>query len=150
MDTETLKKPNFVMSTFIRCTQDALWDALSDPANVVHWHFMATRAEGSMEGGGTSTYYGPDGNAFLTIKVTGTTPKTRIDMGFEPCWAGPDMPKSTCAYIIEPASDHCKLTVEHYDLPAEQANASDGWQRMISGLKTYLETGQPANFSAQG
>ena len=42
-------KPDFVMATYIRCSQDALWDALSDPANIVHWHFMATRAEGSME-----------------------------------------------------------------------------------------------------
>ena len=37
-------KPDFVMATYIRCSQDALWDALSDPANIVHWHFMATRA----------------------------------------------------------------------------------------------------------
>jgi len=146
----TTKKPDFVMATYIRCTQDSLWDALSDPANVVHWHFMATRAEGSMEAGGSSTYYGPDGNAFLTIKVTGQTPKTRIDMGFEPSWEGPGMQASSCAYIIEPANDHCKLTVEHYDLPAGQENAADGWHRMISGLKTWLETGKAANFGYGG
>ena len=50
------------------------------------------------------------------------------------------MQASSCAYIIEPANDHCKLTIEHYDLPAGQEGAADGWQRMISGLKTWLET----------
>jgi DNA-binding transcriptional ArsR family regulator/uncharacterized protein YndB with AHSA1/START domain len=149
MPTATLKKPDFVMSTYIRCTQDALWDALTDAENIVHWHFMAARAEGDMKPGGASTYFAPDGNPFLTIKVTAETPKTRLDMGFHPAWA-PGLAASSCAYLIEPGAEHCKLTVEHYDLPEGQEGAADGWQRMLSGLKTYLETGKPANFGYGG
>ena len=144
--TTMTKKPDFVMQTYINCTQDALWDALSDAENIVHWHFMATRAEGSMAEGGASTYFGPDGNAFLTIRVTKATPKSRLDMAFEPSWAGPGMQASSCAYLIEPGDGHCKLTVEHYNLPEGQEGAADGWHRMISGLKSWLETGKAANF----
>ena len=141
-----MSKPDFVMQTYIKTTQDRLWDALTDPENVVHWHFLAARADGAMTPGSASTYYTPDGNAFLTIRVTKETPKTRLDMSFEPSWEGPDMAKSSCAYLIEPGPEFCKLTVEHYNLPAGQEGAADGWHRMISGLKSWLETGQPANF----
>ncbi len=148
LDTEP--KPDFMMQTYIRCTQDALWAALTDPQAVIHYHFMATRADGSLELGGAARYFLADGSEMLTIRVTSISPKTRIDMAFEPKWqAGAEA--SRCVYIIDVEGDHCRLTVEHYDIPAGQEGVMDGWHRMISGLKSYLETGQPARFpSASG
>lgn len=140
------EKPDFVMQTYIRCTQDALWSALTDPDEIVHYHFMANRAEGKLEDGGSQTYFVPGGHPMLTMTVTRADPKTRIEFTFEPSWEGPGMPTSRCVYIVAVEGEHCRLTVEHYDIPEGQEGAADGWARMLSGLKTYLETGKAAKF----
>src|SRR6266850_2050062 len=53
---------------------------------------------------------------------------------------------STVTYLIEKRGELCKLSVRHdlADAPktAGQVN-SDGWQWILSNLKTLLETGQP-------
>lgn len=139
----TMSKPDFRMETFIRCSQDALWDALTDPEEEVKYHFLADRIT---RDGNTITYYTPDDNVMLICTETELEPKTRIASTFEPKWEGPDMAKSRFEYLIDPQGPFCKLTLEHYDLPAGQEGAADGWQRMLAGLKTYLETGEPAKF----
>ncbi|MBL9059062.1 MAG: helix-turn-helix transcriptional regulator, partial [Mangrovicoccus sp.] len=45
MDQTTVTKPDYVMSTFIRCSRDALWEALRSPEAVPHYHFIAARSE---------------------------------------------------------------------------------------------------------
>ncbi|NSX55106.1 ArsR/SmtB family transcription factor [Parasulfitobacter algicola] len=140
---EMTTKPDFMMQTYIRCTQDALWHALSDADAATHYHFVANRVE---ENGDEITYYAPDGTVMLICNTIKTTPKTRLEVSFEPKWSGPDMPASRAVYLIEPEGPICKLTLEHYDIPAGQEGVADGWQRMLAGLKTWLETGQDAKF----
>ena len=38
-----MTRPDFVMQTFIRCKQDALWEALTDASQMARYHFLATR-----------------------------------------------------------------------------------------------------------
>ena len=139
--TNTTTKPDFMMQTFIRCTQDALWDALSDPKSMAAYHFMAERVEGDAVEGGKLTWFSPDGNKMMTQRPTKVTPKTRIEATFEPNFFGPDAPASRMAFIIEPQGPHCKLTIEHYDLPPGQESLSEGWARLAASLKSWLETG---------
>ena len=147
LETQMSKKPDFVMQTFIRCSQDALWDALTKPEGMANYHFMANRIE--LEGN-QLIYYTPDDNKMLVCTSILETPKTRIESTFEPHWAGPDVPleKSSFVYLIEPEGPQCKLTVEHYDIPEGQEGVADGWARMMSGLKTWLETGEVAKFGS--
>ena len=143
------KKPDFVMQTFIRCTQDALWEALTEPEGMANYHFMATRME---KQGNQLIYFTPDDNKMLVCTDIEQTPKSRIEATFEPHWAGPDVPLETSrfVYLIEAEGSQCKLTVEHYDIPEGQEGVADGWARMMSGLKTWLETGEPAKFTMGG
>jgi len=143
----TDSKPDFVMATYIRCTPDALWRALTDPQEVVQYHFMAARAEGSLATGAAATYFTPDDAPMLTIRVTEAQTNALLDMRFEPKWGGDDQPASRCVYRIEQEGDHCRLTVEHYDIPDGQDGVIDGWHRLIAGLKTWLETGQVHRFA---
>ncbi|QFT57193.1 Transcriptional repressor SdpR [Sulfitobacter sp. THAF37] len=138
-----MTKPDFMMQTFIRCTQDALWDALSDPDSMAAYHFMCQRVEGEAREGGTLSWITPDGNTMLIQRPLKVTPKTRIEATFEPVFFGPDAPASQMAFIIEPQGDTCKLTIEHYDLPAGQEGVAEGWARLASSLKSWLETGTP-------
>jgi hypothetical protein len=72
-----------------------------------------------------------------------------MECTFEPHWEGGGAP-SRVIYRIEAEGDHCKLTIEHYDLtfpliPGE--GVSDGWARWADGLKSWLETGRSTRFA---
>lgn len=139
--TDIMSKPDFMMQTFIRCTQDALWDALSDPASMAAYHFMCERVEGDAEVGGELTWILPNGDRMLSQRPTLVEPKTRIEASFEPHFFGPGAPASRMAFLIEPQGDVCKLTIEHYDIPEGQEGVAEGWSRLASSLKSWLETG---------
>lgn len=148
---DTAPKPSFVMETFIRTTVDAVWDALIDPDQIMHYHFIAASAQGRLGApGDTLTYLDGDGHAFLENTVTAATPKTRIEITFEPNWDEVKT-KSSCVYVIQPRTDSVKLRVEHYDIPTEHGDGvAEGWARTLSGLKTWLETGQDVRFGFEG
>lgn len=134
-------KPDFMMQTFIRCTQDALWDALTKADQMAAYHFLCNEVRGDAVTGGTVEFIQPDGNVMLKQVAQALDPKSRIKMTFEPKFMGPDAPSSTMVYLIEPQGEICKLTIEHYNLAAGQEGFGEGWARLAASLKSYLETG---------
>jgi DNA-binding transcriptional ArsR family regulator/uncharacterized protein YndB with AHSA1/START domain len=148
LETETMTKPDFMMQTFINCTQDALWEALIN-ADTMGQYVIAT--DKVRRDGDALHYVGDDGSSILICNETKLTPKTRIDSTFEPHWAGPDVPleASTFSYIIEPRGSACKLTLEHHKVPAGQEGVAEGWSCTLSSLKTLLETGNPVKYTMQ-
>ena len=149
LETETMSKPDFMMQTFIRCTRDALWDALTDATQMGNWHFLSPKVE---EQGDTLIYYTPDDHVMMKARTLKLDPKSRIEATFEPNWEGGGDP-SRSVFLIDEEGPHCRLTVEHYDLtfavvPGEGVH--DGWHRWAAGLKTWLETGEAARFNEAG
>ncbi|MEJ6392332.1 SRPBCC domain-containing protein [Gymnodinialimonas sp. 2305UL16-5] len=146
---DALTKPDFMMQTYIRCTQDALWDALTDPGQMSAYHFISpkiTYAEG------VYTYHTADGGTMMVARTLNTEPKSRVEQTFEPHWA-PDISASRTVFLITPETGHMKLVIEHYDLhfpvvPGE--GVADGWERWAAGLKTFLETGEARRFNEKG
>lgn len=134
-------KPDFMMQTFIRCTQDALWSALTEANQMAAYHFACNVVEGHAVVDKTITFIRPDGSAMLRQTTTALDPKSRIAMTFEPLFMGPDAPASHMVYLIEPQGETCKLTIEHYDMAPGQDGFAEGWARLASSLKSYLETG---------
>ncbi|MEM1130044.1 MAG: helix-turn-helix domain-containing protein [Pseudomonadota bacterium] len=137
-------KPEFVMQTYIRCSQDALWDALRDPASVQHYHFVASHAE---RRGDDLIYFWKDGNEMLVCREVEQEPKTRLVTTFEPKW-DPDVKPSRVVYLIAVEGEHCRLTVEHYNLTYGPDGVGDGWARTMAGLKSWLETGADVHFTS--
>lgn len=142
-----MTKPDYVMQTYIRCSQSKLWDALADERNVTHYHFMASHAERS---GDKTTIFLPDGTPLMSSIMLGSDPKSRMMCTFEPHWEGGGAP-SKVIYKVEQEGVFCRLTIEHYDLsfpvvPGE--GIADGWDRWAAGLKSWLETGQDAHFGS--
>ncbi|MEO1455531.1 MAG: SRPBCC domain-containing protein [Pseudomonadota bacterium] len=147
LDTET--KPDFMMQTYIRCSQDALWDALIDEDRMSAYHFLSPKVTRE---GKTYTYHTPDGGTMMVARTLATDPKSRIEATFEPHWE-PGIPASRTVFLLSPETGHIKLVIEHYDLhypvvPGE--GVADGWERWAAGLKTYLETGKAIRFNEQG
>jgi len=143
MDQTTLVKPDYVMTTFIRCSRDALWDALRSAEAVPHYHFVAARSEAD---GDTLRHYFADGRPMLISTLIEAEPKSRMVTTFEPKW-DPAATPSRVVYLIAEEGGHCKLTIEHYDLRHGAEGVADGWARWSSGLKTWLETGTDARFA---
>jgi len=149
LETQAMSKPDFQMQTFIRCTRDALWDALTDAAKMGQWHFLSPKVD---QDGDVLTYYTPDGHIMMTNRTLTLDPKSRIEATFEPNWDGGGAPSRT-VMLIDEEGPNCRLTVEHYDLtfpviPGE--GVADGWARWAAGLKTWLETGHAARFNEAG
>jgi len=136
-------KPDFVHQTLIRCTQDALWDALTKADQMAAYHFMCDTVEGDAAEGGTTDIIRRDGSLMLRQTTTKLEPKTRIEQTFEPHFFGPEGAHSRIVFLIEPEGQHCKLTCEHYEIPEGQDGVKEGWARHIASLKSWLETGQP-------
>jgi len=149
LETQTMTKPDFVMETFIACTHDALWDALTRAELIGRYHFACESVTGDMTApGDTTDYTFPHGGHMLSNRVIAIEPKTRIEMEFLPNW-GEDKTPSRCVYLVTHGASGMKLTVEHYDLPTAQAGVKEGWARFASGLKTWLETGRAHRFAPE-
>ena len=142
--------PDFVMQTFIETTHDALWDALTKGDLAAQYHFACQTVEGDLADGSTQNFILPDGSPMLSLEVTEISPKTRIEMTFTPHFFGPGAPASRCVYIVEPQGPAVKLTVEHYNIAAGQEGIGEGWARMMSALKSFLEIGPGKRFGMHG
>jgi len=137
-------KPDYVLRTYIRCSQDALWDALTDADAASNYHPFTPDA---VRDGDALIYKLPDGSDMLVCREMATTPKTRIEAEFAPQWA-PGIPVSRFVWVIDAEGDHCRLTLEHYDIPAGGEGYAEGWERLVAGLKSWLETGTPTRIAA--
>ena len=138
----TMSKPDFMMQTYIRCTQDALWDALTQTDELARFHVYCNLVQGSTKVGDGISFIRPDGSAMLRQVSTALDPKSKIAMTFEPFFMGPDAPPSHMVYLIEQQGDTCQLTIEHYDIAPGQEGFAEGWARLAASLKSYLETGE--------
>ncbi|PRY94659.1 ArsR family transcriptional regulator [Hasllibacter halocynthiae] len=143
LETDMYPAPDFVLRTYIRCSQNALWDALTDAGTYDKWNFLGQSAA---RNGGLVIYRTPDGTETLHARDVEVTPKTRLVTTFEPKWEE-GAKTSQVIYDIEIEGEFCKLTVTHTGLQHHHSEGTaDGWTRSLAGLKTWLETGEAANF----
>lgn len=139
-------KPDYVLSTFIHCNQDALWDALIDVEAMGQWHFLTPHIRREND---TIIYDRAPGTAILHSRILETTPKSRLVTSFEIQGEGAAAP-SRVVQTIQPEGAHCRLTLEHFNLthpviPGQ--GVADGWERWAAGLKTWLETRSAPRFA---
>ncbi|MEM1300380.1 MAG: SRPBCC domain-containing protein, partial [Pseudomonadota bacterium] len=138
---QAMGKPDFMMQTFIRTTQDKLWDALTTPDQIAAYHFACDSAKSHDSGG--HDLIRKDGSLMLRMALIKEDPKTRLEFSFEPHWSDKDVPLSRAVFIIQPQGDICMLTCEHYDIVPELDGVREGWARQVASLKSWLETGEP-------
>lgn len=85
----------------------------------------------------------PDQEVWITGKVVECTPPKRLVVS----WADPDRlaDKSRVTFELEAIGDLVCLTVIHDKLTAGSKmlrGVSKGWPKVLSSLKTFLETGK--------
>lgn len=143
------KKPDFVLETYIKTSVEKLWAALTSGEHTKNYHFAGAEVQTDLKKGGRFDHILPDGTLMLGGKILDISPPTHLDVTFEPGWMGPDAKASRCIYEVKQEGDFCKLTILHFALPEGQDGVRNGWARIVSAMKTYLETGEATRFAAQ-
>jgi uncharacterized protein YndB with AHSA1/START domain/DNA-binding transcriptional ArsR family regulator len=134
-----------VYEIYIRTTPQRLWDAITDPEIRSKYNFGA-RVDSDWKVGSRLVMSVPKAGQLLGEgEVLEVEPPRRLVHTMVALWS--DEVKSEGAsrviWQIEPVGDSCCLTVTH-DEVREGANAElyGGWPMILSGLKTWLETGE--------
>ncbi|MBA3303378.1 MAG: SRPBCC domain-containing protein [Acidimicrobiia bacterium] len=134
-----------VFEIYIRTTPERLWEAITDPEIRSKYSF-GTRVTSDWTPGSRLEVSHPKADGLLgegeNLEVD---PPRRLVQSMTALWS--DEVKSEGAtrvtWEIEPVGDSCRLTVTHDEL-REGANNElyGGWPMILSGLKTWLETGE--------
>lgn len=138
----------FVYVTFIRTSPEKLWSALTTPEFIRQYWFDMTH-ETDWKVGSPWKMLFPDGRIADTGEIAEFEPPQRI--AFK--WRNEFRPElkaegwSRCVMELEPADDAVKLTVTH-TIELENSKfieaVSGGWPKILSNLKSLLETGRIA------
>ena len=141
-------RSQFVYVTFIRTTPSKLWDALTDPQFIPQYWFNTT-VECGWQKGSPWTMRRPDGSLTDTGEILEIDPPRRMVILWQNEW-NPELKaegKSRCTIELEPVDGAVKLTITHaIERPESQfiTAVSGGWPRILSNLKSLLETGEVA------
>jgi uncharacterized protein YndB with AHSA1/START domain/DNA-binding transcriptional ArsR family regulator len=155
-----VNRPTFVYVSYIRTTPERLWEALTEPAFTERYWGMVFHSDWRTGSRYVLNQFG------LTIVdddqvVLEAEPYRRLSYTWHtvtPEWAAAleltddardrlaAEPRSKVTFEIEPLDDEqVKLTVVHDGLDPDGLMASligNGWPRVLSNLKTLLETGE--------
>jgi uncharacterized protein YndB with AHSA1/START domain len=141
-------------ATYIRTTPEKLWDALLKPEFTRLYWFGATLQSEWKQGAPWQIVFA-DGRIADAGEIVEIETQKRIVIK----WRNEFMPEmkaegySRCTIEIEPAGDAVKLTVVHeIDKTGSKfiQAVSGGWPKILSGLKSLLETGKPLEIVTPG
>ena len=134
-----------VFDIYIRTTPERLWEAITDPEIRSKYHF-GNRMSGDFTPGShfEMTHVGAPGPLGEGVNLE-VDPPHKLVQSMVALWDEHVKAEGTSriTWQIEQVSDSCQLTVTH-DHMREGANNQlyGGWPMILSGLKTWLETGQ--------
>jgi uncharacterized protein YndB with AHSA1/START domain len=134
-----------VFEIYIKTTPERLWEAITDSEIRAKYNFGAGVTSDWTTGSRMELGVAEPGLLLGEGEVLEVDPPLRLVHTLRALWS--DEVKSEGAsrvtWDIEPVGDSCRLTVTHDQL-REGANDElyGGWPMILSGLKTWLETGE--------
>jgi uncharacterized protein YndB with AHSA1/START domain len=143
-----MAKSTFVYTTYIRTTPEKLWTALTSPEFTrQYWYGM--HMETDWNAGSPWRLVFTDGRTADTGQVVEADPPRKLVLRWRNEWK-PEMKAegdSTCTITLEPTKGTVKLTIVH-EMARDRSllidAVSGGWPRILSNLKSLLETGELA------
>jgi uncharacterized protein YndB with AHSA1/START domain len=146
MSTITEIQTTQVYQVFIKATPEQIWEAITQP-EFTEKYFYGARIETT---GGRRVSHGPDGSLWGDEAILEEDPPRKLVhewlSRYDPELAAEEVSRVT--WEIEPQDGGVSLlTVVHDHLEGAPKTAASvagvGWMRVLSGLKTLLETGKP-------
>jgi len=142
-----MQKPKLVYSTFIRTTPKQLWAAITKPEFTRQYWGGATNVSDWKKGSKWEHHFEEEADpVYIVGKVLESVPPKRLVLS----WASPDNvgDKSRVTFEIEQVEDMVNLVVTHDSFKAGSTmvkKVSRGWPRVLSSMKSFLETGKGLN-----
>jgi len=140
-----MARSTFVYVSYIRTTPEKLWSALTD-AEFMKQYWFGTHCESQWTPESSWKMVYPDGSITDAGKIVEAEPPRRLVIR----WQNQIKPElkaegeSLCTMEIEPSGTAVKLSITH-TIEREPskliAAVSGGWPKVISNLKSLLETG---------
>lgn len=142
-----MEKPKLVYTTYIRTTPKKVWLAITKPEFArQYWAGLANVSDWKEGSPWQHVTKGDKPEVWVTGKVVECTPPKRLVLS----WADPDAlaDKSRVTFEIEAIEDLVCLTVTHDKFKTGSSmvgKVSGGWPRVLSSMKSFLETGKGLN-----
>src|SRR5690349_20425639 len=142
-----MARSTFVYVTYIRSTPEKVWSALTD-AEFTRQYWFGMRAESAWKAGSPWKLVAADGQVFDVGEIVESDPPRRLVIR----WHHQHKPElkaegpSLCTMELEPNGPAVKLSITHTieREPSKLLDAvSGGWPKVLSNLKSLLETGSP-------
>jgi uncharacterized protein YndB with AHSA1/START domain len=140
-----MAKSSFAYVTYIRTTPEKLWSALTD-AEFMKQYWFGMHCESEWTAGSSWKMVRMNGSVCDAGEIVEAVPPRRLVIR----WQAQDNPElmpegaSLCTMELEPTGTAVKLSITH-TIEREPskfiAAVSGGWPKIISNLKSLLETG---------
>ena len=140
-----MPKSTFVYVTYIRTTPEKLWSALTD-AEFMKQYWFGVHGESQWTAGSSWKLASADGQIMDAGEIVEADPPRRLVIRWRNEW-NPEFKAegwSHCTMEMEPSGTAVKLSITHTierDPSKFIAAVSGGWPKIISNLKSLLETG---------
>lgn len=148
-----MARSTFVYVTYIRTTPEKLWSALTDDAEFMKQYWFGVHCESQWTAGSEWKMVQGDGQVSDAGEIVEADPPRRLVIR----WLHQNKPEladegdSLCTMELEPTGGAVKLSITH-TIEREPstliAAVSGGWPKIISNLKSLLETGSIALLEA--
>ena len=141
-----MARSTFVYVTYIRTTPEKLWSALTDDVEFMKQYWFGSYCESQWTAGSPWKLVSGDGQIMDAGEIVEAEPLRRLVIR----WQNQHKPEleaegnSHCTIELEPSGAAVKLSITH-TIEREPskfiAAVSGGWPKVISNLKSLLETG---------
>ena len=140
-----MAKSTYVYVSYIRTTPEKLWRALTD-GEFMKQYWFGMRGESEWTPGSSWKLVASDGQVWDAGEIVESKPPRRLVIR----WQHQNKPElkaegaSLCTMELEPSAGAVKLSITHNVErdPSKLIEAlSGGWPKVISNLKSLLETG---------
>jgi uncharacterized protein YndB with AHSA1/START domain len=141
-----MARSTFVYVTYIRTTPEKLWSALTDDVEFMKQYWFGVHCDSQWRAGSSWKMVSGDGKVLDSGEIVEAEPPRRLLIR----WQHQNKPElkaegaSLCTMEMEPSGTAVKLSITHTieREPSELIVAvSGGWPKVISNLKSLLETG---------
>jgi len=141
-----MARSTFVYVTYIRTTPEKLWSALTDDVEFMKQYWFGMHCESQWTARSSWKLVSGDGQIFDAGEIVEAEPPRRLVIR----WLHQNKPElkaegeSRCTMDLEPNGTAVKLTITHTierDPSKFLTAVSSGWPKVISNLKSLLETG---------
>jgi len=141
-----MARSTFVYVTYIRTTPERLWSALTDDVEFMKQYWFGVHCQSQWTAGSSWRMVSGEGQILDAGEIVEAEPPRRLVIR----WQHQKRPElkaegdSYCTMELAPSGATVKLSITH-SIEREPskliAAVSDGWPKIISNLKSLLETG---------